>query len=280
MRHLVLVVSLVLLVAPARTGADAQVAEWIGDYAMNHDGHQGTLVIADTKADCATSRWCHLVASYTGSDGVRRPGRIVQIDQAFQHMVLEILFPGNRQRFDAYLMSWDKTKMAGTTVWNQRTFGFYATKRGRVAGRELTDIRPDLLRPGRAPTGTTEPTGTSQPAASTTILPDGSIETTMPDGSKRITRPGACGWTTITPDGQKNVSTCLQVQPTTPPVPDGVSATWLDAHSESLLDIARGLLGGNSSSLDYYLKSAESKPLGVYDRIRLRTDLIAKLSTH
>jgi len=274
MRHLVLVVSLMLLVVPARIGADAQIAEWIGDYAMNHDGHRGTLTIADSKADCAGSAWCHLVASYTGTDGVRHPARIRQIDQAHQHMVLEISFPGNRQRFDAYLMSWDKTAIAGTTVWGQRTFGFYAIKRSRIGRGEVLTDRPELHRPER-------PAETSQPQsspASATILPDGSIQLTMPDGSKRLARPGACGWTTVAPDGKKNVSTCFQVQPATPPVPEGASATWLAAHSDSLLNVARDLLGGDAASIDNYLKTAESGQPGIYDRIRLRTDLISKLT--
>ena len=44
---------------------DAEVHEWIGRYNMNHDGFVGTLSIEDSKRDCATSRWCHLVLKYT-----------------------------------------------------------------------------------------------------------------------------------------------------------------------------------------------------------------------
>jgi hypothetical protein len=43
-------------------------------------------------------------------------------------MVFYIDFPDNRQKFDAYLFSWDKSKMAGTTYWGGRPFGFFATK--------------------------------------------------------------------------------------------------------------------------------------------------------
>ena len=39
-----------------------------------------------------------------------------------------INFPNNKQVFDAYLFSWDKTKLAGTTYWHGRTFGFYVIK--------------------------------------------------------------------------------------------------------------------------------------------------------
>lgn len=284
MRLLAVVVGLLVLLAPARTRADAQVAEWIGEYAMIHDGHRGTLRIADSKADCATTAWCHLVATYTGPDGRRHGARIRQIDQRFQHMALDIAFPGNLQRFDAYIMSWDKARMAGTTVWGGRTFGFYAIKNSRPAtGRPIRE-RPELTTPGRtqAPTQPIVLDPADNPPAAqgaeVIVAADGSIETTLPDGSKRISRPGVCGWTVVFPDGRKSTISCNQVQPATPPIPDGASAEWLTAHGESLLEIARTLLGGNASTLDNYLNTAESGEPGIYDRIRLRTDLIAKLT--
>lgn len=285
MRLLIVVVGLLVLLAPARTRADAQVAEWIGEYAMFHDGHRGTLRIADSKADCATTPWCHLVVTYTGPDGRRHGARIRQIDQRFQHLALDIAFPGNTQRFDAYIMSWDKTRMAGTTVWNGRTFGFYAVKNSRPVGGTPIRKRPELTTPvgtrTPAPPQVLDASGDSSAVQGTptvTVAADGSIETTFPDGSKRISRAGQCGWTVVLPDGQKNTISCNQVQPATPPVPEGASAEWLTAHGESLLDIARTLLGGNASTLDNYLNTAEAGEPGIYDRVRLRTDLIAKLT--
>jgi hypothetical protein len=277
MRLLAVVVGLLVLLAPARTRADAQIAEWIGEYAMIHDGHRGTLRIADSKADCATTPWCHLVVSYTGPDGRRLGARIRQIDQRFQHMALDIAFPGNMQRFDAYIMSWDKTRMAGTTVWGGRTFGFYATKSDRPVAVRPVRERPELATPPTDTQPADQPLA-STPAEAPTIAADGSIETPLPDGSKRITRPGVCGWTIVFPDGKRSVVSCNQVQPATPPVPSGASADWLTAHSESLLEIARALLGDNASTVNNYLQTAESGQPGVYDRIRLRTDLIAKLT--
>jgi hypothetical protein len=118
-----------LLALPIHVWADAEVHEWIGELDMNHDGWLGTLSIMDSKQDCATSRWCHLVVKYTDKDGNRRTGRIARIDQRFQHMVFYVNFPDNAQKFDAYVFSWDKAKMAGTTIWGGRTFGFFATKK-------------------------------------------------------------------------------------------------------------------------------------------------------
>jgi hypothetical protein len=118
-----------LAAIPGTSFADAEVHEWIGTYDMNHDGWPGTLAIRDSKVDCASSRWCALVLQYTDRDGVRRSGAIETIDDKNQHMAFTIDFPDNRQKFDAFLFSWDKSKVAGITYWGGRRFGFYAVKK-------------------------------------------------------------------------------------------------------------------------------------------------------
>jgi hypothetical protein len=125
----IMAISITILILPINVFADAQIHEWIGTYDMNHDGWIGTLTIADSKMDCITTQWCSLVLSYVDSKGVKHIGKIDKIDQNWQHMVFHINFPGNTQRFDAYLFSWDKKKVAGTTYWGGRTFGFYAFKK-------------------------------------------------------------------------------------------------------------------------------------------------------
>ena len=123
---LVLIFALLL---PLHTFADAEKWEWIGKYSMNHDGHQGVLTIAEIKADCATSAWCDLVISYQDAKGVKHLGTIEKIDNKGQRMVFYIEFPDNKQKFEAYLFSWDKNKLAGVTYWGERTFCFYAVKK-------------------------------------------------------------------------------------------------------------------------------------------------------
>lgn len=108
--------------------SDATIPEWYGSWAMSLDGRPGTLSITDSKADCATSAWCAVVVNYRPANGALVRGTIVSIDNKWQHMRFRLAFPGNNQTFDAYLFSWDKRKMAGTTVWNGRTFGFSASK--------------------------------------------------------------------------------------------------------------------------------------------------------
>jgi hypothetical protein len=117
-----------MLICSVTAFADAQVHEWIGTWNMNHDGFKGTLIISDSKMDCASPPWCALVLKYVDSKGKQWSGKIDKIDQKFQHMTFHINFPGNNQKFDAYLFSWDKNKMAGITYWGGRTFGLFATK--------------------------------------------------------------------------------------------------------------------------------------------------------
>ena len=118
-----------LLLVPTIPLADAEKSDWFGDWAMDHDGHVGTLRIAELKADCVSPPWCDMALSYLDSKNVRHSGRINTIDGRGQHMRFTINFPGNSQRFDAYIFSFDKRKLAGTTIWRDRTFGFFATKK-------------------------------------------------------------------------------------------------------------------------------------------------------
>ena len=118
-----------LLLLPATTFADAEKKDWFGMWAMNHDGHPGTLNITDTKVDCAGPLWCDMAVRYVDNRGMKFTGRIEKIDNNGQHMVFYINFPGNTQKFDAFIFSGDKGKLAGTTYWGGRTFGFFATRR-------------------------------------------------------------------------------------------------------------------------------------------------------
>src|SRR5437660_1759960 len=87
-----------ILFSPVGLLADAQIRDWLGQYAMNHDGHPGTLLIRDSKLGCATSPWCSLVLRYTDANGAQFAGRIERVDQNLQHMTFVIGFPGNLQR--------------------------------------------------------------------------------------------------------------------------------------------------------------------------------------
>jgi hypothetical protein len=113
--------------------ADAQLFEWIGEWNMNLDGRVGTLEIVDSKRDCVSPPWCSLVLRFTDSGGTSYSGSITNVFDRWQHMVFMLSLPGGiRQVFNAYLFSWDKNKLAGTTISptsGNRTFGFYALRK-------------------------------------------------------------------------------------------------------------------------------------------------------
>lgn len=128
-RATLLILSILVLLASASTlFADADKSDWFGNWQMSLDGRSGVLRISELKADCASPEWCDMSISYVDGDGVRHSGTIDRIDDRRQHMVFYLNFPGNRQKFDAYIFSWDKRKLAGTTYWGGRTFGFSASK--------------------------------------------------------------------------------------------------------------------------------------------------------
>jgi len=109
--------------------AGTQIHDWLGEYKMNHDGWTGTLRISGSKVDCFKPAWCGVVIRYRDAKGNLHKCRIKKMDQNLNHMEFYIHFPNNWQKFDAYLFSWDKSKMAGTTIWKGSTFGFYAFKK-------------------------------------------------------------------------------------------------------------------------------------------------------
>jgi hypothetical protein len=70
-----------------------------------------------------------LVLKYIDAQGKQIAGKIGKIDQKFQHMTFYLNFPNNTQKFDAYLFSWDKQKIAGVTYWGGRSFGLFAMRK-------------------------------------------------------------------------------------------------------------------------------------------------------
>jgi hypothetical protein len=263
MKRALLVLWLGVTLAPTSVAADAVIGDWIGEYTMNHDGIPGRLTIADSKKGCRTTPWCHIVLSYLTREGQRRTGRIDRIDDRAQHMVFSIQFPGNLQRFDAYLMSWDKAKIAGTTVWEGRTFGFYAV-------RSSATNAPD------GPPANAQPIPQGQSRRS--IRSDGTVETLYADGTRKLTRPGQCGSTTIHPNGTTSSVQCAQVPPAAlPSPPDGVTQNWLDAHNESLMGVLHAYL--DQSGINNYLSNFERGSVSIYEKIAKRTDLILQLSS-
>jgi hypothetical protein len=206
-------------------------------------------------------------------------------------MRFTIEFPGNPQVFDVYIFSFDKNKMAGTTVWGGRTFGVLALKTASrlvVAGlaspvhRTGAAVGAEYVGPRRRGTGSSaEPSG----SPTRVLLPDGTIEMRYPDGTVKSKKFGNCGWNTRYPDGHTVPSMCAYSQtiPVVPPPPPSGSKEekWLLAQDDNLLAILQTVLGG-ASSADYqnYLQNYENPPESVlYKQIYYRTRAIEELTS-
>lgn len=125
--------------------AQIQKQDWIGKFAMNHDGWQGTLVIEEMKADCASSPWCDLNISYTDASGNKLRAEITRFSQDWQSIDFQVRFPQQLQKFKGYIFSRDKSMLAGTTVWINRTFGFYAKKQPTLSSTQVRSPKSKVV---------------------------------------------------------------------------------------------------------------------------------------
>lgn len=282
-----LLVAFLAVIGPVPVLADATPGEWIGEYRMNHDGHLGTLRIIGQKQRCPVERlWCFLSASYTDSNGTVFDTRIESLDNNGQHIAFVIYFPGNPQRFDAYLFSWDKTKMAGTTVWQGRTFGMFAEKTSLAAtagARIRVSPGAAAAAAGRSALPQVEPTTSGGGGAPTkTVRPDGTIELRYPDGTVKTKKLKQCGWNTTYPDGRFQPAECVRMEAIPAKVPslpsDPVESNWLDWESRQLLSIIKGVFGGETAGFANYQSNYESSDMDVYRLIMVRTAAVDELS--
>jgi hypothetical protein len=272
----------------AQPAAALGLHDWLGTYAMNHDGWQGTLTISESKAECAAPKWCALVLQYVDAQGNARRARIERMDDRLQQMTFTIAFPDNRQRFDAFLFSHDPGKMAGVTVWQGKRFGFFAQRKPAVAEFQRVPRTPLELRtlePGRAGELTIEDGG-GQPGVSELpadtvvsrrILPSGEVERRYANGM--VERISSGKIVKIMPDGSQQVLMMQQVIPVVPPPPPPGSPEheWLGGHAQQLLDMIVALAVGDPAARENYL-ATESDARNVYERIARRTQTIDYLT--
>jgi hypothetical protein len=295
MGSLRLLACFLLFLVPVQLRADADRQDWIGEYAMNHDGHLGTLRIMPSIRKCSRMPCPGLEVQYVDEHGAAYTGSVDVLDQAGQHMTFTLEFPGNPQVFNVYIFSFDKTKLAGTTVWGGRTFGVLAARSGAGSPVMAGDpARALAKRPGmmaaqqvgiRQMGGVAPASGTPSGTPTRVLLPNGAIELHYPDGTVRTGRIGGCGWDTRYPDGRLVRANCTYaaVIPIVPPLPPSGSAEerWLQGQDQNLLGILRGLLGGaDSSNFQNYVQNYENPPDPViYKRIYFRTRAISEFAS-
>jgi hypothetical protein len=271
-----------LLLCPCLMRAAITPQDWVGSYQMNHDGHVGMLSVSLSTAKCAKLPCPGLAVQYRDEHGASYGGIVTALDDEGQHMAFTIEFPGAPQRFDVYLFSFDKTRMAGTTVWGGRVFGVMGTK----SNLKLGAIAAQQVKPmGVAGAAATTLAGASTGTPTRVVLPNGTVELHYADGTVKSKRIGSCGWSVRTPDGRVVNPQCIEadVIPIVPPPPPAGSpaAQWLSAESDRLLEVLQGLLGGaNSRDFHNYQANYENPPdPALYKRIYFRTLAITELTS-
>jgi hypothetical protein len=270
-----------LLLCPCPLFAAIGRQDWVGSYQMNHDGHVGTLSVSVSMMKCAKLPCPGLAVQYRDEHGTSYGGTVNALDDEGQHMAFTIAFPGAPQRFDVYLFSFDKSRMAGTTVWGGRVFGVMGTKSNLNLGAVVAQPVKSAAIAGAATTYA----GAAGGAPKRVMLPNGTVELHYADGTVKSKRIGSCGWSVRTPDGRVVNPQCtyaevIVVVPPAPP-PGSEAARWLSAESDQLLEILEGLLGGASSS-DFrnYQANYENPPdPALYKRIYFRTKAITELTS-
>jgi hypothetical protein len=106
------------------------------------------------------------------------------------------------------------------------------------------------------------------------ILPDGTVEISYPDG--RIERKFKGGMEIYDPktkESRKYLYKTGARPPIPPSLPDDAALTWMEAHSENLLNIIRSLVNNDPVSIENYLQYEGEKD--IYNKILLREETIS-----
>jgi len=110
-------------IIPGRSGT-SDSKDWIGSWAMDHDGWQGILTIRGFSDRRFPVGFLTMVlASYTAANGtVSKVSGLLDVSNQ-NHLSITIAFPGNDQQFELYKFSRETDNAAGTTNYSDTTFG-------------------------------------------------------------------------------------------------------------------------------------------------------------
>lgn len=167
-----------LLLACTAAAAQRAVHDWLGAYRMNHDGWSGQLTIADSKVDCLQPAWCRLRISYQDAEGRRHRARVLRLADSNQHLIFEVAFPNNPQRFDAHLFSHDRRNVFAWQYWSSMViFGVVLVL--VVCGIYFAALQFHRDLPAR-PRGPADAGGAGGAASSTVELSTGGLKVSSP----------------------------------------------------------------------------------------------------
>jgi hypothetical protein len=176
---------------------------------------------------------------------------ISRFSKDWQHITFQIQFPQHLQPFEGYLFSRDKNRVAGTTVWNNKTFAFYAEKQ---PVRTLTFVHLSNLEVVKSAIEFKEiktTTPTQSKVVKRRILDNGSVELTYSDGKIEVYSDG--GIKVTLPDGTSMSYSMMQVMALVPPIPDEPEVNeWFNALNNNMDDIVSHLLNGDATSINNY----------------------------
>jgi hypothetical protein len=126
-------VFLTRLYEPAPYSGNFNMNEWLGEWAMNHDGWEGTLTVSGFMPRFnwfgSIDRW-DLIGFYQDGDGNTKAvnGHITPSRPHVLHM--DISFSAdNEQPFTLHYHTWDDDLFSGYTYWSGKRFGAHGIKR-------------------------------------------------------------------------------------------------------------------------------------------------------
>ena len=99
-------------------------AVWVGNWELNDNGSAAKLTITDRSAQSTNAASPNLEITYLIADRRVYHGWVRSMDLRWHHIHFFVSLGGISRNFDAYLLKWDKRKMAGVSEGQ----GFYATK--------------------------------------------------------------------------------------------------------------------------------------------------------
>ena len=122
---LISALSLCTMLAVAQGTLDA----WIGTWDLDVDGHMHQLYVQTSDRTCDLTPWCALDLVYRDNTGNRHPARIVTMENKYS-LTFEVKVDEHTTlRYNAYMFTGDRNRLAGTTKLGGATRGFSGIRR-------------------------------------------------------------------------------------------------------------------------------------------------------